>query len=581
MNEATAEGLSSADDNGIQRKWLFIACFAALVATSFAFLIRAFVVGEWATQFNLTSAQMGEINGAGLWAFAITIILFSLIVDRVGYGKAMIFAFTCHVAGAVLTIFTPRLATGADGQVDGHAAYMTIYVGQFVLALAAGTVEAVINPVVATLYSKDKTKWLAILHAGWPGGFVLAGLVIMLMEQAKGQTEGSFAWLLTETGAVNWQWKVALIFVPVTLYAVLMLGRKFPVQERVASGTSYRAMCAEAGIIGMFICLFLMVSELMRFASSIYPELTEGSKTLYELWGWQTDEGASNWTIRGTNALITLGLMIPFMVYVRGAMGRGLFIIFLLIMLPLAITELTTDQWIKELMGPAMAKLGESLFGNPIDAGWVLIYSATVMLVLRFFSGPFVRACGPLGLLAISAGAAAIGIATLSMAAGIWILAAATVYAIGQTFFWPCMLGLVSERFPRGGALTINAVGGAGMLAAGIIGTPLLGVLQDQQIDVDLRNADAALYEQVTMEETQLSLFGSYRALDAEKVAQVSSPEQTQTIQQVRNDAKVNALWKASVLPTGVCVALIGLILWFRAKGGYRAVDISEEPNSS
>ncbi len=80
----------------------------------------------------------------------------------------------------------------------------------FIFALGNGTVEAVINPVVATMFSRDKTKWLNILHAGWPGGLVLAGLLAIGM------------------GTVAWQWKIALIFLPALTYGAMMLVLQIP-----------------------------------------------------------------------------------------------------------------------------------------------------------------------------------------------------------------------------------------------------------------------------------------------------------------------------------------------------------------
>ena len=97
------------------------------------------------------------------------------------------------------------------------------------------------------------------------------------------------------------------------------------------------------------------------------------------------------------------------------------------------------------------------------------------MLVLRFFAGPIVHRLSPLGLLATSAAVAAVGLVLLSKASGIAILLAATVYGFGKTFFWPTMLGVVAEQFPKGGALTLNTMGGVGMLAVGVLGSPLLG----------------------------------------------------------------------------------------------------------
>ena len=175
------------DDNGdgsitSQEKWLFWACFIALIATAFGFIVRAQIINEWQVQFNLSETQKGEIFGVGLWPFALSIVLLSLVIDRIGYGTAMVFAFVCHVSSAIITIF-------ANG-------YWMLYIGTFILALGNGAVEAVINPVVATMFSKQKTKWLNILHAGWPGGLVLGGIIALAM------------------GNVHWAWKVGIVLIP-------------------------------------------------------------------------------------------------------------------------------------------------------------------------------------------------------------------------------------------------------------------------------------------------------------------------------------------------------------------------------
>ncbi|MFT3881413.1 MAG: hypothetical protein QM703_17330 [Gemmatales bacterium] len=90
-------------NNGNMR--LFIACFIALIATSFGFIIRAVTMDTWAAEFGLSETQKGEIIGVGLWPFAISIVLFSLIIDKIGYGKAMLFAFVGHLASIAITIY--------------------------------------------------------------------------------------------------------------------------------------------------------------------------------------------------------------------------------------------------------------------------------------------------------------------------------------------------------------------------------------------------------------------------------------------------------------------------------------------
>ncbi|MCH7521839.1 MAG: MFS transporter, partial [Candidatus Marinimicrobia bacterium] len=136
MTDATIHSDPPSGDVTAEDKRLFWACLIALVATAFGFIVRAQIIGDWGVQFNLSETQKGEILGVGLWPFAISIILFSLIIDRIGYGTAMVFAFVCHVLSVIITIF----ATG----------YWMLYIGTCLVALGHGTIEAVIHPVVAT-----------------------------------------------------------------------------------------------------------------------------------------------------------------------------------------------------------------------------------------------------------------------------------------------------------------------------------------------------------------------------------------------------------------------------------------------
>src|SRR5206468_6443053 len=104
-------------------------------------------------------------------------------------------------------------------------------------------------------------------------------------------------------------------------------------------------------------------------------------------------------------------------------------------------------------------------------------------------------------LLFVSAVLASIGLLLLGHAAGaLACVVAATVYGFGKTFFWPTMLGVVSERFPRGGALTLGMVGGVGMLSAGLLGGPGIGYKQDYFASQYLKGADEPAYERYAAE---------------------------------------------------------------------------------
>src|SRR5207302_5074298 len=138
--------------NSSNDRRLFVACFVALVATAFGFIVRAMIMDDWARDFGLTKTQRGEIFGVGLWPFAISIVLFSLVIDRIGYGRAVIFAALCHVAYAVIAISASQFSgTGTNQQ----AGYWTLYLASVIGALGNGTVEAFINRIVATMFSRE------------------------------------------------------------------------------------------------------------------------------------------------------------------------------------------------------------------------------------------------------------------------------------------------------------------------------------------------------------------------------------------------------------------------------------------
>jgi MFS family permease len=488
---------------------LFITCFAALVATAFCFVLRAFAIDDWGHEFNLSATQKGELLGVGLWPFSISIVLLSLLIDRVGFRAVLWFAVACHLGGTLVLLT-------ANG-------YWPLYIGTFVLALGNGAVEAAVNPLIATAYRHDKTKWLNMLHAGWPGGLVLGGLLA-----------------LAQGGGVDWRWKIGLVIVPVIVYSLMLLRQRFPVSERVAAGVSYRDMLAEAGYLSALIVASLIVIEIGRVFA---------------------------WPMGLQIALIAL-MTGAYAFYTRSP-GRPLFIIMLLIMVPLATTELGTDSWITSLLEPEMVSMG-------LQPGWVLVYTSALMLVLRLFAGPLVHRFSPLGLLALCSAIAAVGLYSLSVATGAAVLLAATLYGVGKSFFWPTSIGLVAEQFPKGGAVTMNVIAGVGMLAVGIVGSVLLGAIQDRSIGEALTRHDAAQGTQLhatffTSQKT--GVFGNYYALDEEKLAQ-SDAETRAVVSTVVADSKKLALRSVAVLPLIMLGAYLALMLYFRRQGGYRPVAL-------
>jgi MFS family permease len=210
------------------------------------------------------------------------------------------------------------------------------------------------------------------------------------------------------------------------------------------------------------------------------------------------------------------------------------------------------------------------------------------MFVLRFFAGPIVHRIGPLGLLAASAAVAAAGLLWLSVAgtSPAMLFAAATFYGFGKTFFWPTTLGVVSEQYPRGGALMLNAIAGVGMISVGTIGNPAIGAVQDRALTAEIRAADPALAERLIV--ARPGLFGESLVVDpahraqlaAELAASAGQPgearhqalsRQAALLADLDSRTKQAALGRIALLPVIMLVCYLGLIAYFRAAGGYRA----------
>ena len=176
------------------------------------------------------------------------------------------------------------------------------------------------------------------------------------------------------------------------------------------------------------------------------------------------------------------------------------------------------------------------------NSAWVLVYTSAIMLVLRFVAGPLIHKFSPVGLLAACSALAALGILALSQTAhagtGV-IFAAATLFGVGITFFWPTILGLTSEQCPRGGALTLNAMGGIGMLAVGILGAPFLGYMQESTTTHQLQAANPALYQQVKMEPSPKYLLGRDRR---EIAGRPAGRHHRRQVQRARQDGDVSGL---------------------------------------
>ena len=344
-------------DTSISKKTLFNASCIALIVTAMTFAVRAGILVELGNDFNLNNAQLGWINSMAFWGFPVATIFGGLLYNYFGPKKLLVAAFIAHLVGLVMTIY-------ADG-------FTTLLISSFLIGFANGSVEAACNPLIADMYSNNRTTMLNKFHVWFPGGIVIGALATNFMN--------SFG--------LGWQLKIAIMILPTLIYGYMFFKALFPKSENIDTDTSNN-------IKSLFTPLFIFVAVCMTLTAT---------------------------------------------------------------------TELGTSQWLQ----PLLEKSGAS----PM---LILAMITGIMAVGRYFAGPIVHKLNPIGVLFMSAIVSAVAIYMMSLADGTMLYGASILFAFGVCYFWPTMIGFVSEYMPKTGALGMSLVGGMGMFATGIW-NPIIG----------------------------------------------------------------------------------------------------------
>ena len=148
------------------------------------------------------------------------------------------------------------------------------------------------------------------------------------------------------------------------------------------------------------------------------------------------------------------------------------------------------------------------------------------------------------------------------------------------------MLGFTSERYPQGGALTLNTVSAIGLLSAGIIGTPLLGAAFDRSIHATVqaeapaleaaaRGEDGFMWmrHQVIVPKQANEFLATQTAADQERIRKIYSEDPKGTAQVA---AGRDVLAYAVRFPLLLFVVFGVIALWFKSRGGYRPIVLGE-----
>lgn len=523
---------------------LLWAGFTAILAAGVGFGVRGGILANWGAEFGFTGTELGSISGAGLTGFCFGIIIGGIVCDKLGYGKLVIAAFAFHVLSAFVTF-------AASPDQAPSVAFNLLYWGTFIFAVANGTLEAVANPLVATLFPNNRTHYLNILHASWPAGLVLGGAI---------------GWFLGEGMKWDWKLQLGLFLLPTLVYGVMFLGQHMPKSEASEKGLSLGEMFKDVGILGALVVCFLLA---LFFNGALgIPQ--------------------------GAAYVLAGGLLIAVSVLTRFSMGSVLLFVLFVTHALIGAVELGTDGWIQNITGNIL---------TPVEGKVLFVFTSAVMFALRFCADFIERKIGlsPVGILLTCSILAVVGLLLTSrietFAGAILALA---VYALGKTFFWPTMLAVASDRFPRTGAIAISIMGGIGMMSAGMIGGPGLGYAKDRFASTELQEQHPAAYEEYAVEDGKGWLFfQEVRAIDGKKLGAVQSKlaearaelaESGEADSQAALDRLTpaeQAVYAASIqgdrqtlkadamIPAVMALIYLVLLLYFKAIGGYKAVHLA------
>lgn len=363
----------------LDRKRLYHVGNLSIFMIGLGFAVRANIApnlqGEIYDKIDLanSAALLGEALGATFTGFALTLLFGSALVDLIGMKRMLLLSALGYIAGAGGLLLATTMPV--SGTVE-----TVVLVSLLLTGLGWGAVEAASNPMVAALYPEEKTHRLNILHAWWPAGIVVGGLMGVAIHAME----------------LPWELNMLVLMLPALALTWMVSTSTFPVTERVAAGVSYGEMFAEL-------------------------------------------------------------------------VKRPLFWVFWLCMYLTAAAELAPGQWVNISLSNIVGMQGIIL----------LVYVSALMFVMRHFAGPIVARISSVGLMFVSCLAAGIGLYLLSLAnSPALAFAAATVWGVGVCYMWPTMLAIVSERFPRGGAMAMGLMGFAGGMSIQFV-LPQMGAIFD------------------------------------------------------------------------------------------------------
>ncbi|SDQ17565.1 MFS transporter [Flagellimonas zhangzhouensis] len=230
----------------VNKKQLFLAACISLVVTSMTFAIRAGILTQLGEEFGISNQQLGWINSMAFLGFPLAMIFGGLLYNKIGARKLMVTAFVCHLLGLVLTIV-------AGG-------FWTLIISTFFIGFANGSVEAACNPMIADMFTKNRTAMLNRFHVWFPGGIVIGSLISKFM---------------TDFG-MGWQLQIGVMLIPTLIYGYMFFKQEFPESEHIETDTA-KNIKSLADPLFIFIMICMTLTAISEFGPQQWVERILGN----------------------------------------------------------------------------------------------------------------------------------------------------------------------------------------------------------------------------------------------------------------------------------------------------------------
>ena len=498
------------------RKTLLIASFLTLVAAGMGFATRGAAGPAWAAM-GIDSGNFGMIMGYGFLGFGFVIFFGGIIVEFLGYKKLLLLSVILHFISAIMILAAPSMYDGWVETVSAEDATSNLIsllkYSVLLFSICAGLYEAVINPLVGQLYPENQTHYLNILHAGWPGGIIIGGVLAACFQNET-------AWI-TE---IEWQYALSSYSLVLVGLTAIILKQQFP--DTVASKSN--------ASIGVLFSCFLSIPFLVLIVAHAligYMELGVDS--------WQT-RLMERLVDNSVTVLIYTSLLMFVLRFFAGPIVHRINPIGLL------------------LISSFFAIIGLLWLGSEIESVAIIFAAATVYSLGKAFLWPTMLAIA--GERYPQSGA--IAMSTLGAAGMI------SVGFIGGAMIGAQQSGAMSESLRDNNEAVLARYKGDDASFLGYEYGTINPAMQQAAMDYHGASDDAKRAE------TLATVVAAANEAGVQEDVGSTIDDDSAAVTAAFNTGGRAALKETAMIPVGMAICFLGLLVYYKSIGGYKVLTL-------